>query len=199
MTLAERLDFADERGHGGDDRLDVTYRQGWIRPPYNFAADSAKFPGMATPEYIARMRDALRRIMKAKGAKPTTLSQAVGPSKTLVSEVLNKNNDIKLSTVARLAQELDVSIGEVLGIQQLKPAPDEPAVNAATLEPILAQCLRVSPPDGWSELDAPLLARSVEYGLRFLATGDATQANVDDLAGAGRAASLRLRELRRGA
>lgn len=154
---------------------------------------------MATPEYIARMREALRRIMKAKDAKPTTLSQAVGPSKTLVSEVLNKNNDIKLSTVARLAQELDVSIGEVLGIQQSKPAPDEPAVNAATLEPILAQCLRVSPPDGWSELDAPLLARSVEYGLRFLATDDATQTNAHDLAGAGRAASLRLRELRRGA
>ena len=69
-------------------------------------------------------------------------------------------------------------------------------VSADRLEPILAACLRYAPIEGWSESEAPRLARAVEYGLGLLASAPANQASEDALAVAGQAALLRLRESR---
>lgn len=60
------------------------------------------------------IRDNLRRVMKRKGVKPTTLSQAVGRSKTLVKDLLTKNSDVQIGTLIKLAGALDVSLDDLL-------------------------------------------------------------------------------------
>lgn len=69
---------------------------------------------MADPDIIA-IREALRRTMERKGVKPTTLSLRVGSSKTLVKDLLEKQEDVKLGTLTRLAGALDVDVEELLG------------------------------------------------------------------------------------
>ena len=63
---------------------------------------------------INTVRAALREIMERKGIKPTTLSQRVGTNKSLVKDLLEKTNDISVSTLTKLAGALDVSIMELL-------------------------------------------------------------------------------------
>ena len=46
--------------------------------------------------------------------KPTTLSQKVGDSKTLVKDLLTKTNDVRIGTLIRLASALEVSLDELL-------------------------------------------------------------------------------------
>lgn len=60
------------------------------------------------------IRDALADTMKARGIKPTTLSLMIGRSKTLVKELLEKNDDVKLSTLQKLAGALDVDLDVLL-------------------------------------------------------------------------------------
>lgn len=60
------------------------------------------------------IRDALRGVMKRRGVKPTTLSLMVGRSKTLVKELLEKNDDVKLGTLQKLAGALDVELDVLL-------------------------------------------------------------------------------------
>lgn len=63
---------------------------------------------------IATIRENLQRIMDRKGVKPTTLSQQVGDSKTLVKDLLTKTNDVRFGTLIRLASALDVDLDELL-------------------------------------------------------------------------------------
>lgn len=63
---------------------------------------------------IVSIRDALRRIMDRKGVKPTTLSLRVGTNKRLVKDLLEKTNDVSMSTLTRLAGALDVPLYELL-------------------------------------------------------------------------------------
>lgn len=63
---------------------------------------------------ISTIRENLQRIMARKGMKPTTLSQKVGDSKTLVKDLLTKTNDVRVGTLIRLASALDVDIDELL-------------------------------------------------------------------------------------
>lgn len=63
---------------------------------------------------IATIRENLRKIMDRKGVRPTTLSQAVGDSKTLVKDLLTKTNDVRIGTLIRLASALDVDLDELL-------------------------------------------------------------------------------------
>lgn len=63
---------------------------------------------------IATIRENLRRIMERQGVKPTTLSQAVGTSKTLVKDLLGKTGDVQFGTLVRLAGALEVDVAELL-------------------------------------------------------------------------------------
>jgi phage repressor protein C with HTH and peptisase S24 domain len=60
------------------------------------------------------IRDNLRREMERKGVKPTTLSLAVGRSKTLVKDLLSKTADVQVGTLIKLAGALDVSLDDLL-------------------------------------------------------------------------------------
>lgn len=52
--------------------------------------------------------------MERKGVKPTTLSQRVGTSKTLVKDLLEKTDDVRVGTLAKLAGALEIDLGELL-------------------------------------------------------------------------------------
>lgn len=94
---------------------------GWISPTVK--TDSSCLPllpygalnGMMDSDIdIASIREALRRIMKEKSVAPTTLSQRVGSNKSLVKDLLEKTDDVKLSTLVKLAGALDVSVDRLL-------------------------------------------------------------------------------------
>lgn len=87
-----------------------------MRPPYAKLFAPWENEGMAEGGSLdfEAIRDAIRDLMEAKGLKPTTLSLRVGKSRTLVSEVLGGNGDVKLSTLQRLAGALDVDIDVLL-------------------------------------------------------------------------------------
>lgn len=63
---------------------------------------------------IETIRENLRRVMTAKGAKPTTLSLAVGSNRTLVKDLLEKSRDIQVGTLVKLAGALDVPLADIL-------------------------------------------------------------------------------------
>lgn len=68
---------------------------------------------------ILTIRENLRRIMEKKRIKPTTLSQMVGTSKTLVKELLTKNSDVQFSTLRKLAGALDVELGDLFALPRV--------------------------------------------------------------------------------
>lgn len=57
--------------------------------------------------------------MTRKGVKPTTLSQRIGPSKTLVKDLLTKTSDVQFSTLRKLAGALDVELGDLLALPRV--------------------------------------------------------------------------------
>lgn len=70
--------------------------------------------GMSDVLDIETIRANLRRAMKVKDAKPTTLSLAVGKNRTLVKDLLEKSNDIQLGTLVKLAGALDVPLSDLI-------------------------------------------------------------------------------------
>jgi repressor LexA len=71
-----------------------------------------------TPD-IETIRENLRRIMERKKIPPTTLSQKVGSSKTLVKDLLTKTSDVQFSTLRKLAGALDVELGDLLALPRV--------------------------------------------------------------------------------
>jgi repressor LexA len=71
-----------------------------------------------TPD-IETIRENLQRIMDRRGVKPTTLSQRIGNSKTLVKDLLTKTGDVQLSTLRKLAGALDVELGDLLALPRV--------------------------------------------------------------------------------
>lgn len=113
------------------------------------------------------VRDALAREIERAGIAPTTLSQKVGKSKSLVKEILEEGRDIKLSTLARLASALDIAVADLLPEDNGRPVmvplflPSEDALTAM-FQGILPQALDVD------EMDerARRLARSFPSAFR---------------------------------
>lgn len=147
------------------------------------------------------VRQSLQRLMEERGDKAKPLAAALGISETGIRDIfLEKTKSVGGPKLAAIAQHYGVSVDAIMDGTATTLGADERAqglwVNAKTLEPILAQCLRLAPMAGWSERDAGLLAQSVEYGLRFLGAAGSSDPTQDDLSVAGRAASFRLQELR---
>lgn len=82
--------------------------------PCIFLSDPSNLAAMADSFSIDDVRGALRRIMKREGVQPTPLSLKVGNSRTLVKDLLEKTDDVKLSTLVKLASALNVEIGELV-------------------------------------------------------------------------------------
>lgn len=127
---------------------------------------------MGVPGYMLKVRAALRAAIKEKGVAPTTLSQAVGNSKTLVSEILTKNADIRLSTLAKLADELGVPVERLIGVEVNQPAQWRPSEE--TISRLLAAGLGPLSQARVPSDDLPILAHAVATGLRLVADGHDT-------------------------
>lgn len=80
---------------------------------------------MQKPFDIEVVRRNLRRIMDARDVRPTSLSKQLGDSPSLVSDLLNKTQDTKLSTIYRLADALDVPVDRLLAsdVQPIETGP----------------------------------------------------------------------------
>jgi phage repressor protein C with HTH and peptisase S24 domain len=74
---------------------------------------------MADAPDIQTIRENLQRIMDKKNVKPTTLSQRIGTSKTLVKDLLTKTSDVQFSTLRKLAGALDVELGDLLALPRV--------------------------------------------------------------------------------
>lgn len=57
--------------------------------------------------------------MDQKGVKPTTLSQRISSSKTLVKDLLTKVSDVQVGTLRKLAGALDVELGDLLALPRV--------------------------------------------------------------------------------
>jgi repressor LexA len=68
---------------------------------------------------IETIRENLRRIMARQKVAPTTLSQRVGSSKTLVKDLLTKTSDVQFNTLRKLAGALDVELGDLLALPRV--------------------------------------------------------------------------------
>lgn len=63
---------------------------------------------------LETIRTALRKAMTKKGAKATTLSLQIGTNRTLVKDLLEKTDDVRLSTLTKLASALEISLQELV-------------------------------------------------------------------------------------
>lgn len=87
--------------------------QGCFYTAFPFKLPAANMVRMAEVFDMAVFRENLRKAMERKGIKPTTLSLAIGDNKSLVKSIFDRNSDIKIGTLSKLAGVLDVSL-EVL-------------------------------------------------------------------------------------
>lgn len=95
-------------------RLDISYPSRVFYPAFLDRHGRAISTLVSAAPNIQTIRENLRRIMARKGVKPTTLSQRIGPSKTLVKDLLEKNDDVRFGTLTKLAGALDVDIDQLL-------------------------------------------------------------------------------------
>lgn len=68
---------------------------------------------------LATIRYNLERIMQKRNVKPTTLSQRIGSSKTLVKDLLTKVSDVQVGTLRKLAGALDVELADLLALPRV--------------------------------------------------------------------------------
>jgi len=74
---------------------------------------------MANDE-MTRVREALRRVMDRKGVKAKPLSVNAGLGPTAVRDILDRDgSDVKLGTLRKLADQLDSSIEELIGAEEV--------------------------------------------------------------------------------
>lgn len=122
MTFAERFDISEEVSHDQCDRLDRTNCQRWKRPPFLKKSDVANYWAMSEAADIETIRENLRRAMRARDVKPTTLSLQVGKNRTLVKDLLEKSKDIQIGTLTKLASALDTPLSDLLSAPRVTVA-----------------------------------------------------------------------------
>lgn len=132
-------------------------------------------PVLSTEEFLAEIR--------RRAGVDANIGRALNIPSSRTAELLAGKRRLRYDEAKILA---DTFMSEETGF----------SISAERLAPILAACLRLAPKDGWSESEAPRLARAVEYGLGLLASAPANQASDDAIAVAGQAAMIRLRESR---
>lgn len=142
------------------------------------------------------VRRALSREIERSGIAPTALSTRVSKSnKSLVKDILDDGSDIKLSTLCKLAGELDINVARLIPWAKPEQKPAS-ALNADTLEPLLDAMLPLLPPPGqMTDQSRRALAEALAHGLALLGENATSQASSGEIAVAARGAMFRFREL----
>lgn len=136
---------------------------------------SYQSPVLSTEEFLAEIR--------RRASVDADIGRALNIPSSRTAELLSGKRRLRYDEAKILA---DTFMPEESGL----------TISAEKLAPILAACLRFAPKEGWTETEAPRLARAVEYGLGLLASAPANQDSGDALAVAGQAALHQLREMR---
>lgn len=84
--------------------------------------------------------------MDQKGVKPTTLSQRISSSKTLVKDLLTKVSDVQVGTLRKLAGALDVELGDLLALPRV-PIVGKIGAGGSVVFVALQEDERVDPED----------------------------------------------------
>lgn len=114
MSIAEGENVLQQMRHGAVHRLDETNRQGWSLPTFRAPQKWWIYPTMASDIDINSIREQLQRIMERKGVKPTTLSLRIGNNKALIKQLMEDNDDVRLSTLSKIAGALEITLDELL-------------------------------------------------------------------------------------
>lgn len=97
---------------GSDIRLDIPNPSSWIYRAFAKRLDQSITDAMVVD--IETVRCALREIMDRKGVKATTLSLMVGKNKSLVKDLFERQADVSIGTLSRLAGALDIPVTALL-------------------------------------------------------------------------------------
>jgi DNA-binding Xre family transcriptional regulator len=117
LVLSEKgLDFREERFHTHIHRCVKPHRQGVFHNIYRECLPSCDRSHMAEPTEVDRVKDALRRLMEARGIKAKPLAKKAGLGETFVRDMFDREGgDVKLGTLHKLAGALDVTLDDLLG------------------------------------------------------------------------------------
>ncbi|SNS53753.1 repressor LexA [Sphingomonas laterariae] len=75
---------------------------------------------MHRPDEMERIREAIRRAMTRKGIKAKPLAKAAGLGETAVRDILEPSStDIKFSTLNKLADALECSLEDLMGVDEV--------------------------------------------------------------------------------
>lgn len=120
VSLTERIDVGEQcGGHALTNKVGCVQPSSRLYPRFIAPPDTTIIALMADSPGIETIRANLRRIMAKKGVRPTTLSQRVGNSKTLVSDLLTKVSDVQFGTLTKLAGALNVELGDLLALPRV--------------------------------------------------------------------------------
>lgn len=171
LLLAERVDVVNEISHEHGYRLDRPNPSSWIATTYPDNVRPWEKAAMEADFDFEPYRHALADAIKRSGVAPTTLSLRVGNNKSLVKTILDKGDDIKISTLWRLARAIGMDVGDLLPGFVRSPAEDRPWVpKPDTVTALMAAAIQnvsggLSSPNGVEEASHIVFA-----GLRTLAS-----------------------------
>lgn len=159
-------------------KLDLTNNQDWSCPPFAKKLVWANFMNMK-PIDMPTIRTALLREMETKNVKPTTLSLLVGTNRTLVKDLIEKNKDVTIGTLNKLADALGVSVQRLLTLDPDNAADQSPrqiwAPQPETVADLLAVAMRVGEDDLEKLGELQDYAYAVCTGLKWLAEEPASE------------------------
>lgn len=145
-----------------------------------------------TNPILETVRENLSAAMAAKGVAPTVLSMRVGSSRTLVRDLLTKTDDVKLSTLCKLAAELEIDVGELLGLAG--SAASRPTLNENNVAAMLLTLVPTVPKGQFSEKAAQALSVALIRGLELLSKTGSSHPSDDAVQMASAEAVARFRE-----
>lgn len=122
---------------------------------------------------------ALLDRVESKAKSRAEMARVLGLSASRVTEMFKGERDLSYSEARTLCQHYKVDMGE--------------SVNAETLAPILAACLRTEPRSSWSDSDVQRLAEEIEYGLALMNSAGSNPPSPDVIDLAARVVTDRLR------
>lgn len=113
--------IAEKIVHGGEYKCAKSHRQGVIHITCSSGCLLCEKAPMISPQNeVERVRAALRALMEKRGVKPKPLAKQAGLGETAVRDFLDREGaDVKLGTLRRLANALDASIEDLLGVEQV--------------------------------------------------------------------------------
>lgn len=97
-------------------RCDTAHRQGVILPDFRAMLPVCTTTLMAEGFDITAVRDSLGRLMRARDIKRKPLAKKAGLGETAIRDIFDeKRNDVRASTLVKLAEFFDVSMDELMG------------------------------------------------------------------------------------